>query len=154
MFREIILPIFRSTRVCVTSCGLMHPRCCRPATGRQHRGCITPQAVTQSSAPEDGQNNCPKHVELIGSINKLLLMHLVGCLYYLYQWCMVKQISNIYGLFLRVKRQECKVNRSPSSIAEIKNEWRYASTPFTFLSSVERDNFKIYSFLRRNLTPA
>ena len=30
MFREIILPIFRSTRVCVTACGIMHPRCCRP----------------------------------------------------------------------------------------------------------------------------
>ena len=25
-----------------------------PATGRQHRGCIIPEAVTQSSAPEDG----------------------------------------------------------------------------------------------------
>ena len=39
---------------------------------------------TQSSAPEDGQNNCPKHVELTGIINKLLLLHLVGSLHYLY----------------------------------------------------------------------
>ena len=39
---------------------------------------------TQSSAPEDGQNNCLKHVELTGIINKPLLLHLVGCLYYLY----------------------------------------------------------------------
>ena len=38
---------------------------------------------TQSSAPEDGQNNCPKHVELIGITNQTLLLHLVGCLYYL-----------------------------------------------------------------------
>ena len=30
MFRVIILPIFRSTRLCVTACGIMHPRCCRP----------------------------------------------------------------------------------------------------------------------------
>ena len=30
MFREIILPIFRSTRLCVTACGIMHRRCCRP----------------------------------------------------------------------------------------------------------------------------
>ena len=36
---------------------------------------------TQSSAPEDGQNNCPKHVELTGIINKPLLLHLVGCLF-------------------------------------------------------------------------
>ena len=63
-----------------------------PATGRQHRRCIIPQAVTQSSAPEVGQNNFPKHVELTGIINKPLLLHLVGCLYYLYQCCTVKQI--------------------------------------------------------------
>ena len=37
----------------------------------------------QSSAPEDGQNNCPKHVELTGIIDKPLLLHLFGCLYYL-----------------------------------------------------------------------
>ena len=55
------------------------------ATGQQHRGCIVPQAVTQSSAPEDVQNNCLKHVELTGIINKSLLLHLIGCLYYLYQ---------------------------------------------------------------------
>jgi len=28
MFRGIILHIFRSTRLCVTVCGIMHPRCC------------------------------------------------------------------------------------------------------------------------------
>ena len=39
---------------------------------------------TQYNAPEDGQNNCPKHVELSGIINKPLSLHLVGCLYYLY----------------------------------------------------------------------
>ena len=39
---------------------------------------------TQSSVPEDEQINCPKHVELTGIINKPLLLHLVGCLYYLY----------------------------------------------------------------------
>ena len=55
-----------------------------PAGGQQHRGCIIPQAVTHSSAPEDGQNNCSKHVKLTGIINKPLLLHLVGCLCYLY----------------------------------------------------------------------
>ena len=34
----------------------------------------------QSSAPEDGRNYRPKHVELIGIINKPLLLHLGGCL--------------------------------------------------------------------------
>ena len=92
MFRAMISSIFRSTRLCVTACGIMHQRCCcRPiawklrfqAIGRQHRRCIIPQAVTQSSAPEDGGDHRPKHVELILIINKLLLLHLVGCLYYL-----------------------------------------------------------------------
>ena len=75
-----------------------------PAGGRQHRGCIILQAVTQSSAPEDGQNNCPKHVELTGIINKPLLLHLVGCLYYLCR-CTVKQISDneIYLLIKYIK---------------------------------------------------
>jgi len=40
---------------------------------------------TQSGAPEDGQNNCPKPVELTGIINKPLLLLLVGYLHYLYQ---------------------------------------------------------------------
>jgi len=30
MFRAVILPIFRSTKLCLTACGKMHPRCCRP----------------------------------------------------------------------------------------------------------------------------
>ena len=55
-----------------------------PAGVQQHRECIVPQAVTQSSVPEDGHNNYPKHVELTAVINKPLLLHLVGFLYYLY----------------------------------------------------------------------
>ena len=42
MFREIILAIFRSTRLCVTACGVMHT---------PH---YTTSCNTQSSAPEDG----------------------------------------------------------------------------------------------------
>ena len=95
------------TRLCVTACGIMHARCCRsaghrPATSWVH---YTISCNAQSSAPEDGQNNCPKHAELTGIINKPLLLHVVGCLYYLYQWCTVKQISNneIYLLIKYIK---------------------------------------------------
>ena len=49
--------------------------------GRQHGRCIVPKAVNTVCAPEDGRNYRLKHVELIGIINKLLLFHLVGCLY-------------------------------------------------------------------------
>ena len=55
-----------------------------------------------------GQNNCPKHVELIGIINKPLPLRLVGCLYYLYQWWTVKQISNLqYDLYKLLLTNSC-----------------------------------------------
>ena len=53
----------------------------RPATSWVH---YATNCNTQSSAHEDWQNNCPKYVEMTGIINKPLLLHLVGCLYYLY----------------------------------------------------------------------
>ena len=48
---------------------------CRPALQCVH---CTTSCNTQSSAPEDGRIQLPKHVELIGIINKPLLLHLVG----------------------------------------------------------------------------
>ena len=75
---------------------------------------------TQSSASEDGQNNCPKHVELTGIISKPLLLHLFGCLYYLYQWCTVKQISDneIYLLIKYIKRVLCRIAKRLSYIED------------------------------------
>ena len=64
----------------------------RPATSWVH---YTTSCNTQSSAPEDGRNHRLKNVELIGINSKPLLLHLVGCVYYLYQRCTVKQISNL-----------------------------------------------------------
>jgi len=103
------LPMFGSTRLCVTGCGKMHPRCCRSVAWKRRNSAFrlpagiilvhyTTSCNTQTSAPEDGQNNCPKHVELTGIINKLLLLYLVCCLYYLYQRLTVKQIlkNSIY----------------------------------------------------------
>ena len=71
----------------------------RPATSSVHSAT---SCNTQSSAPEDGQNNCPKHVELTGIINKPLLLYLVACLYYLYEWSTVKQISD-NEIYLSIK---------------------------------------------------
>ena len=53
----------------------MLPASGRPATWWVHY--IT-SCNTQFSAPEDGRDHRPKHVELIGIINKPLLLHLVG----------------------------------------------------------------------------
>jgi hypothetical protein len=47
----------------------------RPAKSWVH---FTTSCNTQSSDPEDGRDQHPKHVELIGIINKTLLFHLVG----------------------------------------------------------------------------
>ena len=57
-----------------------------PADGRPATSCLhyNTSCNTQSSVPEVGQNNYPKHVELTGIINKPLLLYLVGFLYYLY----------------------------------------------------------------------
>jgi len=60
----------------------------------------TTNCNTQSSAPEDGQNNCPKHLELTGIINKPLLLHLVACLYYLYFVIFSWDLLNNLNLFL------------------------------------------------------
>ena len=85
-----------------------------PATGLQ----LTTGCNTQSSAPEDGQNNCPKHVELTGIINKPLLLYLVSCLYYLYQLCTVKQISDneIYLLIKYIKKRSLESSETPVPI--------------------------------------
>ena len=48
----------------------------QPATSWLH---YTTSCNSQSSAPEDVQNNLPKLVELIGNITKPLLLNLVGC---------------------------------------------------------------------------
>ena len=56
MFRAMLSPILRNTRLCVTACGIMHPWYCQPvawkicfhATGVKLRGCIIAQAVTHS----------------------------------------------------------------------------------------------------------
>jgi len=60
----------------------------------------TTSCNTQSSAREDGQNNCSKHVELTGIINKLLLLHLVSCLYYLYFIMFFCDLLHNLNLFL------------------------------------------------------
>ena len=108
MFRAFILPIFRITRLYVTACGII---------SWVH---YTTSCNTQSSAPEDGQNKFPKHIGVPGIINKPLLLHLVGCLYYLYQWCTVKQISDneIYLLIKCIKSVLWRVAKRLSSIED------------------------------------
>ena len=87
-----------------------------------------------------GQLFCPKHVELTGIITKLLLLHLVGCLYYLYEGCTVKKISDneIYLLIKYIKsvlwrvakrlsyieNARCLKIKGRSVMANLSVEWR------------------------------
>ena len=61
----------------------------RPATSWAY---YTTTCNTQSSAPEDGRDHRPKHVELVGITNKPLLLHLVG----VYIICINDAWSNKY----------------------------------------------------------
>ena len=61
----------------------------RPALQRLR---YTTSCNTQSSAPEDGRDQRPKHVELIGIINKPLLLHLVGVYIAYIKECILKKI--------------------------------------------------------------
>ena len=84
-----------------------------PASGRQHRGCIIPHYNTlyhiiphyntQSSAPEDGQNNFPKHVELTGIIIIFVASSWLSILFILHY------------IFLRLAKQS-KFNPYPENV--------------------------------------
>ena len=67
MFRAIILLIFRSTRLCVTACGIMHPLCCRSLNWRPRLGASV-QSTTGSrgmriSGSNVGYTMCPRYCE-------------------------------------------------------------------------------------------
>ena len=122
----------------------------RPATSWVH---YTTNCNTQSSAPEDGQNNCPKYVELTGIINKPLLLHLVACLYYLYQWCTVKHISynEIYLLIKYIKSVFWRVAKRLSHIEDarclkIKNRFHTVSWKHTICEELLRALLPTWNF--------
>ena len=91
-----------------TACGIMHRRRCL--------------LVTLSPA------GSPKHVKLIEFTNNLLLLHLVGCLYYYIRdaWSHKHKIynylykeTNILGSFLRIKRLQSHLHDSHLSLIRV-----------------------------------
>ena len=92
-----------------------------PATGRQHRGSIIPQTVTHSLVLlKMGKIISRNMLSWLEFINKPLLLRLVDCLYYLYQRCTVKQISDneIYLLIKYIKSVLWRVAKCLSYIEE------------------------------------
>jgi len=68
MFRTIISPILRSTELFLQFHLIL-------VISRQHRRCFITQAVKKKPiAPEDGRNYRPKHVELIETVNKIIIV--------------------------------------------------------------------------------
>jgi len=59
----------------------------------------TSNCRTQPNAQEDGQIIARNMLSWLKLLITLSLLHLVGYWYYLYQGCMVKQISNLIYLF-------------------------------------------------------
>jgi hypothetical protein len=56
-----------------------------------------------------------------------------------------------WSLFRGAKRPERKVDQSPLSSAEAKNEWSYIATPPISLQGVARDNFTFYTSTVRRI---
>jgi len=69
-----------------------------------------------------GQLFYPKHIELTGIINKPLLLNLFGCLYYLHQWCTVKQISD-NKIYLLIKYAKSVLWRIAKRLSYIEDAW-------------------------------
>jgi len=59
----------------------------------------------QSSAPEDGQNYLPKHVELIEIINKIIIVASSWRFILLYQWCTVTRTSYCQIIWFQQKNE-------------------------------------------------
>ena len=62
-----------------TACGIMHGRCCQPAASSVH---YTTSCKHSLALPRMGEIIARNMFELIEIINKPLLLHLVGYLYY------------------------------------------------------------------------
>ena len=68
-----------------TACGIMHRRCCQLVTCHQSAASLvhyTTSCKHSLALLKMGETIAPKRVELIQVINKLSLLHLVGCLNY------------------------------------------------------------------------
>jgi hypothetical protein len=90
MFRATNSSILRSTFDCICSFWYNLPltrlrwnwsSISTRVTGRQCRCIVTKAVYTVKFSPEDGRICSPKHVRLMKKINKLDLLHLVGCLH-------------------------------------------------------------------------
>jgi hypothetical protein len=55
--------------------------------------------------------------------------------------------SEYEGSFPVVKQLHCEAKHSPPSSTEVKNDWRYTSTPHICLHAMERENLTVLPYL-------
>ena len=94
MFREIILPIFRSTRLCVTACGVMQPpRCCRPSAGNivgvQHSKPFFLTTFKTFFCFFHFFHSCTVHIDTIKSL-------------YLSNWCTIRLLYKNVTVYIKI----------------------------------------------------
>jgi len=85
------------------------------ATGRQHRGCIIPQTVTHSLVLLKIGGINAQTVELIGIINKPLLLHLVG-VHIIYTICKFWVIQSTILILLKATSSFLNTESAPRVI--------------------------------------
>ena len=86
--------------------------CYRPSTSSVH---YTTSCNPQSSAPENGRDQRPKHIELNGIINKPLLLYLVG----------------VYIIYINDARSD-KYQISSNFIFHIFSKWKFLNSRYYF----------------------
>ena len=138
MFRAIISPILRSTRLVLPHPGhqqaassVLYTTSCKHSLmllrmGENYRpkhssasswspagstvGALYHKLYTRSSAPEDERNYRPKLVEPIEIINKIIIVASSWLFILLYQWCTVTQTSNLYLSIFRKSVEKIPVS--------------------------------------------
>ena len=78
----------------------------------------TTRCNTQSSAPEDVRDQRPKQVEMIGIINKPLLLHLFG-VYIIYDKCVIINNEEVFDAYLN-NEGKLKKNYSRNVTGEVR----------------------------------
>ena len=81
MFRAMISPIFRGTRLCVTACGIMHPRCWRPVAWMRWNVISSASSLVLLKIGEIIARNMLSWLELL--INRYFCIYLVVCVTYI-----------------------------------------------------------------------
>jgi len=119
------------------------PRCRSPNPCLPQQQDTIPHAVKISVLrPWRWAKDCPKHVELILEINKLLLLQLVGSftLLYLHRWCTVKHKSSLQIKLFKVFRK-CIQSIPPLLLSDFNSsQHKRSRNSFQLAETAEKNN--------------